>query len=51
MITPQHTRELWGCREGMSVVNINMQKVANWLKTFPGALNDTGDVPVIKRDN
>jgi toxic protein SymE len=50
VITPQHTRELWGCREGMSVVNINMQKVANWLKTFP-ALNDTGDVPVIKRDN
>ena len=20
-----------------------------WLKTFPGALNDTGDLPVIKR--
>ncbi|MEZ0534701.1 SymE family type I addiction module toxin [Enterobacter sp. KB-221C9] len=51
VITPQHTRELWGCLEGMSVVNINKQKVANWLKTFPGALNDTGDVPVIKRDN
>jgi hypothetical protein len=49
VITPQHTRELWGCLEGMSVVNINKQKVAQWLKTFPGALNDTGDVPVIKR--
>lgn len=49
VITPQHTRELWGCLEGMSVVNINKQKVANWLKTFPGALNDLGDVPVIKR--
>lgn len=49
VITPQHTRELWGCLEGMSVVNINKQKVAQWLKTFPGALNDTGDIPVIKR--
>ncbi|KJM74315.1 hypothetical protein SS45_13860 [Enterobacter hormaechei subsp. steigerwaltii] len=50
VITPQHTRELWGCLEGMSVVNINKQKVAQWLKTFPGALNDTGDIPVIKRN-
>lgn len=50
MITPQHTRELWGCLEGMSVVNINKKKVAQWLKTFPGALHDLGDVPVIKRD-
>ncbi|EKS6646635.1 hypothetical protein QCD57_000381 [Enterobacter hormaechei] len=33
----------------MSVVNINKQKAAQWLKTFPGALNDLGDVPVIKR--
>ena len=49
VITPQHTRELWGCLEDMSVVNINTQKVANWLNTFPGALNDLGDVPVIKR--
>lgn len=49
VITPQHTRELWGCLEGMSVVNINKQKVAQWLKTFPGALNDTGDIPVVKR--
>ncbi|MCM7525943.1 type I toxin-antitoxin system SymE family toxin [Enterobacter hormaechei] len=49
VITPQHTRELWGCLESMSVVNINKKKVAQWLKTFPGALNDTGDVPVIKR--
>ncbi|UUR73227.1 type I toxin-antitoxin system SymE family toxin [Enterobacter asburiae] len=50
VITPQLTRELWGCLEGMSVVNINKQKVATWLKTFPGALNDLGDVPNIKRD-
>lgn len=49
VITPQHTRELWGCLEGMSVVNINKQKVSQWLKTFPGALNDLGDEPVIKR--
>ncbi|MDQ7216777.1 SymE family type I addiction module toxin, partial [Enterobacter cloacae] len=51
VITPQHTRELWGCLEGMSVVNMNKQKVAQWLKTFPGALNDTGDIPMVKRRN
>lgn len=50
VITPQHTRELWGCLEWMSVVNINKQKVAKWLTTFPGALNDTGDIPGIKRE-
>ncbi|RDK14225.1 hypothetical protein CEJ32_12435 [Enterobacter sp. 9-2] len=50
IITPQHTRELWGYLEGMSVVNIHKQKVVKWLKTFPGALNDLGDVPIIKRD-
>ncbi|MEG1212323.1 MAG: SymE family type I addiction module toxin [Leclercia sp.] len=49
VITPQHTRELWGCLEGMSVTFINKKRVSEWLKTFPGALNDTGDVPVIKR--
>lgn len=50
MITPQHTRELWGYLEGMSVVNINKKKVAQWLKAFTGALNDLGDGPVIKRE-
>ncbi|SBN23601.1 conserved hypothetical protein [Klebsiella variicola] len=30
-------------------MRINKKKVTQWLKTFPGALNDTGDVPVIKR--
>lgn len=50
VITPQNTRELWGCLEGMSVVSINKQKVGSWLKTFPGALNDTGNIPVIKRN-
>lgn len=49
VITPQNTRELWGCLEGMSVVNMNKQKVGIWLKTFPGSLNDTGNIPVIKR--
>lgn len=49
VITPQHTRELWGCLEGMSMTNINKQKVAQWLNTFPGALNDTGDIPIVKR--
>ncbi|SQJ46378.1 Endoribonuclease symE [Salmonella enterica] len=49
VITPQHTRELFGCVEGMSVTRINKRNVEQWLKTFPGALNDTGDIPVIKR--
>lgn len=49
VITPQHTCELFGCVEGMSVTYINQKKVKAWLKTFPGALNDTGDIPVIKR--
>nr|WP_230319625.1 SymE family type I addiction module toxin [Salmonella enterica] len=49
VITPQNTRELWGCIEGMSVTYINHRKVKTWLKDFPGALNDTGDIPVIKR--
>ncbi|ABP59132.1 SymE family type I addiction module toxin [Enterobacter sp. 638] len=49
IITPQNTRELWGCLEGMSVVNINKKRVQEWLKTFPGALNDTGNIPTIRR--
>lgn len=49
VITPQNTRELWGCIEGISVTYINQRKVKAWLKDFPGALNDTGDIPVIKR--
>lgn len=49
IITPQNTRELWGCLEGMSVAGINQQRVAEWLKTFPGALNNTGNVPVVRR--
>ncbi|EMS8291127.1 SymE family type I addiction module toxin [Salmonella enterica] len=50
VITPQHTRELFGCIEGMSVTYINQRNVKAWLENFPGALNDTGDIPVIKRD-
>ena len=49
VITPQHTRELFGFIEGMSVAYINQKKLKAWLKTFPGALNDTGDIPMIKR--
>ncbi|EAZ9183331.1 type I toxin-antitoxin system SymE family toxin [Salmonella enterica] len=49
VITPQNTRELWGCVEGLSVAYINQRKVKEWLKNFPGALNNTGDIPVIKR--
>ncbi|ESE73981.1 hypothetical protein SEPB62_13591 [Salmonella enterica subsp. enterica serovar Paratyphi B str. SARA62] len=36
VITPQNTRELWSCIEGMSVAYINKQKVKAWLKTFLG---------------
>ncbi|CAM4334444.1 type I addiction module toxin, SymE family [Klebsiella aerogenes] len=51
IITAQNTRELYGCAEGLSVVSVNRPKMKQWLKTFPGALNDTGDLPVIKRGN
>ena len=49
VIIPQHTRELFGCIEGMSVAYINQKKLKAWLKTFPEALNVTRDIPVIKR--
>ncbi|SQI66501.1 Endoribonuclease symE [Salmonella enterica subsp. diarizonae] len=49
VITPQNTRELWGCIEGMSVTYLNQRKVKQWLDAFPGTLHDTGDIPVIKR--
>ncbi|EBW1608699.1 hypothetical protein CB591_24600 [Salmonella enterica subsp. enterica serovar Livingstone] len=49
VITPQHTREPFGCIEGMSVTYINQRNVKAWLENFPGALNNTGDIPVIKR--
>lgn len=51
VITPQNTRELWGCLEGLSAVHTNKLKVKAWLATFPGALNDTGDQPEHKRVN
>ncbi|HIC2034955.1 SymE family type I addiction module toxin [Enterobacter soli] len=51
VITPQNSRELWGCLEGLSAVHTNKQKVKAWLSTFPGALNDTGDLPEPKRMN
>ncbi|MHC8707231.1 SymE family type I addiction module toxin [Salmonella enterica] len=50
VITPQNTRKLWDCIEDMSVTYINQRNVKAWLKNFPGALNDTGDIPVINRD-
>lgn len=33
----------------MGVTYINQRNVKAWLKDFPGALNDIGDIPVIKR--
>ncbi|WP_308544595.1 MULTISPECIES: SymE family type I addiction module toxin [unclassified Pantoea] len=47
--TTQNTRELYGCAEGLSVVPVNRPKMKQWLKAFPGALNDTGDLPVCRR--
>ncbi|WP_313108736.1 SymE family type I addiction module toxin [Atlantibacter sp.] len=49
VITAQNTRELWACAEGLSVAAVNRRKMNQWLKTFPGALNDTGDLPVFNR--
>ena len=51
VITTQNTRELWGCAEGLSVAHFNKKKMNQWIKEFPGALNDTGDLPVYKRGN
>ncbi|EPR9024497.1 SymE family type I addiction module toxin [Cronobacter dublinensis] len=50
VITTQNTRELYGCAEGLSVVSVNGPKMKQWLKAFPGVLNDTGDRPAIKRE-
>ncbi|WP_126356003.1 SymE family type I addiction module toxin [Cedecea lapagei] len=49
VITTQNSRELWGCAEGLSVTHFNKKKMQQWIKDFPGALNDTGDIPVIRR--
>ena len=49
VITTQNTRELWGCAEGLSVAAVNRAKMNQWLKTFPSALNDIGDLPVYRR--
>ena len=46
VITPQNSRELWGCLEGVSATYTNKLKMMKWLETFPGALIDTGDLPV-----
>lgn len=50
VIITQNSRELWGCAEGLSVTNFSMRKMNQWIKDFPGALNDTGNIPVIKRN-
>lgn len=40
VITPQNTRKLWGCIEGMSVTYINQRNVKAWLKNFPDLPED-----------
>ncbi|WP_031522210.1 SymE family type I addiction module toxin [Siccibacter colletis] len=50
VITTQNTRELYGSAEGLSVVSVNGPKMKQWLKAFPGVLNDTGERPAIKRE-
>ncbi|MER0127396.1 SymE family type I addiction module toxin [Franconibacter daqui] len=49
VITTRNSRELYGYAEELSVTYVNRPKMLQWFKTFPGALNDTGNVPVIKR--
>ena len=51
VITTQNTRELWGCAEGLSILNFNKKKMNQWIMDFPGALYDTGDIPTIRRDH
>ena len=51
VITTQNTRELYGCAEGLSVTYVNRQKMKLWLEGFPGVLNDTGDLPVYRRED
>ncbi|EPH0497770.1 SymE family type I addiction module toxin [Enterobacter asburiae] len=46
VIRPQNSREQWGCLEGVSATYTNKLKLMKWLETFPGALIDTGDLPV-----
>ena len=50
VITTQNTRELWGCAEGLSAVDFSKKKMNLWIKAFPGSLNDTGDIPDIRRE-
>lgn len=38
MITPQNTRELWNCLEGLSVEPFNAKATASWINQFPGGL-------------
>ncbi|WP_330986206.1 MULTISPECIES: hypothetical protein [Enterobacterales] len=35
VIPPQNTRELWGCLDGMSVVDINKQRAVTAVITQP----------------
>ena len=43
VITTQNTRELWGCAEGLSVAKFSKRKMNQWIKAFPGVINDTDD--------
>jgi len=49
-IAAQTLRSYGGCAEGLSIVHFNKKKMNQWIKDFPGALNDTGDIPRIRRD-
>ncbi|EPM3195286.1 SymE family type I addiction module toxin [Cronobacter turicensis] len=49
IVIPHNTRELYGCAAELSVAYVNRQKIELWLEGFPGALNDTGDLPVYRR--
>ncbi|WP_395755593.1 hypothetical protein OT793_12310 [Edwardsiella ictaluri] len=49
VITAQNTRELWGCAERLSALPVCKKKMEQWIQSFPGVLNDTGDLPVFTR--
>ncbi|SNY78584.1 toxic protein SymE [Enterobacter sp. CC120223-11] len=51
VFTPQNTREKWGCLEGLSIIDVNKQRIATQLRTFPYPMNGTGNVPMIRRNS
>jgi toxic protein SymE len=49
VIAAQPPASCGGCVESLSMPPINRKKMAQWLKQFPRAMNETGDAPGFKR--